>query len=212
MDGTRILLVRHGETAWNRDGKIQGQLDVVLSAEGRAQARRIAQRLSTQRLAAVYSSDLARASETAALIAKPHGLAPVLCPELREGCFGAWQGLTLAEVRERFADNYAAVRQDPVFGRPVDGECIAEVADRASFLVRSVAERHAGETALVVAHGGTIKALVCRLLEIDLAWRWRFTVDNCSLTVFAWKDGQPVLVSLNDTAHLAKDLVSDVEV
>lgn len=213
MEGSRVILVRHGETEWNRDGRIQGQLDTALSDVGRVQARKVARRLAKESVVAVYSSDLARARETAAIIAEPHGLAPILRTELREGCFGGWQGLTLAEVQERFADNYAAVRQDPVYGRPVDGECVAEVADRGLLLVQEVVRTHPGRTAVLVTHGGTIKAIVCRLLAMDLACRWRFVVDNCGLTVFAWRgDGQPILLVLNDTAHLSGDLVADVEV
>lgn len=209
---TRLILVRHGETEWNRDAKIQGQLDIVLSPVGREQAKRVARRLSGEPVAAIYSSDLARASETASFIAEPHNLPVATRPELREGCFGAWQGLTVAEVKERFAENYAAVRQDPIYGRPAEGECVAEVADRAERVVRQIVQAHPGETVVAVAHGGTIKALVCRLLEIDLAERWRFTVDNCGLTVFSWREGVPVLVTLNDTAHLSGDLVADAEV
>ncbi|MDI6870491.1 MAG: histidine phosphatase family protein [Bacillota bacterium] len=212
MEETRLILVRHGETEWNRDAKIQGQLDVVLSAVGRAQAKRVAGRLAGEELAAVYSSDLARARETAAIIAEPHCLAVATRPDLREGCFGAWQGLTIAEVQERFAENYAAFRQDPVFGRPLDGECIAEVADRAQRAVEEIAAAHPGETVAVVTHGGALKAIVCRLLGLDLAQRRRFVVDNCSLTVFAWREGLPVLLTLNDTAHLGGELVADVEV
>ncbi|HHW13346.1 MAG TPA: histidine phosphatase family protein, partial [Firmicutes bacterium] len=196
MNHTRLILVRHGETAWNRDARIQGQLDVVLSPVGREQAKRVARRLAAERLAAVYSSDLARASETASFIAELHGLRVVTRPELREGCFGAWQGLTVAEVQERFAENYAAVRRDPVYGRPAEGECVAEVADRAEGVVREIVQAHPGETVVAVAHGGTIKALVCRLLEIELSQRWRFTVDNCGLTIFAWREGVPVLITL----------------
>jgi broad specificity phosphatase PhoE len=207
-----LILVRHGETEWNRNGRIQGQLDIVLSAVGREQAKRTARRLAGEAVAAVYSSDLARASETAAIIAEPHGLAVVARRELREGCFGAWQGLTVAEVRERFAADYAAVRQDPVYGRPVDGECIAEVAERVERMAEELWVAHPGETVVVVTHGGALKALVCRLLGLDLAQRWRFTVDNCSLTVFAWREGRPLLLTLNDTSHLGADLVVDVEV
>lgn len=212
MEETRLILVRHGETEWNRDLKIQGQLDVVLSAVGRAQAKRVARRLQGETLAAVYSSDLARASETAAIIAELHGLAVLTRPELREGCFGAWQGLTLAEVQERFAENYADYRRDPVHGRPVEGECLAEVADRAEGAVKAIVAAHPGQAILVVTHGGTLKTVVCRLLAFDLAERWRFAVDNCSLTIFSWRGERPILLTLNDTAHLAGGLVADVEV
>ncbi|MGE5509306.1 MAG: histidine phosphatase family protein [Chitinophagales bacterium] len=204
---TRLLLVRHGETEWNRDGRIQGHLDVVLSENGREQAKRLARRLAREQLAAVYASTLARASETAAIIAQPHGLPVATRPELREGCFGAWQGLTMAEVRERFAENYAAVRQDPIHGRPQDGETCFEMAERAYQTVGELAAAHAGETIVVVTHGGTLKTIISQLLGLDLRYRWRFTVDNCSLTVAAWREGGPVLLTLNDTAHLAGGFV-----
>ncbi|MGE5554503.1 MAG: histidine phosphatase family protein [Betaproteobacteria bacterium] len=212
MGESRLILVRHGETEWNRSAKIQGQLDVVLSPVGREQAKKVARRLAAEKVAAVYSSDLARASETAAIIAEPHGLKVTTDPNLREGCFGAWQGLTMAEVQERFAENYAAVRRDPVHGRPADGECIAEVADRAQRAVEGIVAAHSGEMAVIVTHGGTLKALICRFLGLDLSQRWRLVIDNCSLTIFAWREGSPVLLTLNDTSHLGGRLVADVEV
>jgi broad specificity phosphatase PhoE len=200
---TRLLLIRHGETEWNRDGRIQGHLDVVLSEQGRGQAGKLARRLAPEPLTAVYASTLARASETAAILAQPHGLTVSTRADLREGCFGAWQGLTMAEVRQRFEANYAAVRQDPIHGRPEDGETCFEMAGRAYRVVEEVAAAHPGGTVAVVTHGGTLKTIISQVLGLDLRYRWRFTVDNCSLTIVAWREGGPVLLTLNDSAHLA---------
>ena len=110
MEATRILLVRHGETDWNATGRIQGHNDTPLNAAGRQQALRAAQRLALQPVRGLYSSDLARAYETAMIIGEPLGLTVVTSPRLRERRYGAWEGLTAAEIQARYPEQFAMWR------------------------------------------------------------------------------------------------------
>jgi len=145
---TTILLARHGETDWNRDGRWQGWADPPLNETGREQARALAQELRATPFDAAYASDLRRASETAEIVAAPHGVPVMLDPDLREIDIGSWSGLTRAEIAERFPD-----------GRRPDGETHAQQAARVRAAVVRIAREHPGGRVLVVGHGGTIRSI-----------------------------------------------------
>ena len=148
----RLLLVRHGETDWNRQHRVQGHTDVPLNATGRGQAEALAERLETTTLAAVYSSDLARARETAETIARSQGLDVVTDAALREKNFGSWEGLTDVEIAERFPE---AVR-----GRWGDGETTEDVAGRVLPAIERIRARHPVGTVVVVTHGGPMRLVL----------------------------------------------------
>ena len=148
MATTRLLLARHGETEWNRVGRWQGHADPPLNDAGRRQAEELAEELIGDGVAAVYSSDLRRASETAHLVAERLGLPVVEDRDLREIDVGSWSGLTRAEIEERFPD-----------GTRPDGETREQLTDRVVSAVERIADAHPGENVLVVTHGGAIRAL-----------------------------------------------------
>jgi broad specificity phosphatase PhoE len=152
---TEILLARHGETDWNLKGRVQGHTDTPLNATGLEQARALADRLAQEPLLAVYTSDLVRARDTAAIVAELHGLEVILVPDLREKNFGSWEGLTGAEILERFPD---AVR-----GRWGDGESTEEVAERAIAAIDRIQAHDLAGPVLVVSHGGPLRAILGRL-------------------------------------------------
>lgn len=149
---TTILLARHGETDWNRDGRVQGHSDPPLNEMGRLQALALAEALAVRPLTAVYSSDLARARETAAAVATPLGLDVHADPDLREKFFGSWEGLTDVEIAKRFP---AAAR-----GQWGDGETTEDVAQRALAALGRIVAAHPDGTVLVVSHGGAIRAML----------------------------------------------------
>ena len=156
MTATRILLARHGETAWNRIGRWQGHADPPLNEAGRRQAELLAEDLLGDGIAAVYSSDLRRASETARVVGARIGLPVVEDAALREIDVGSWSGLTRAEVRERFPDGFARWL-DGEIGH--DGETREQLTERVVAAVERIAGAHGGQTVLVVTHGGAIRAL-----------------------------------------------------
>ena len=156
---TLLCLVRHGETAWNAEHRVQGQLDVPLNDVGRGQARAVAEALAGERFAAIYSSDLSRARETAEPAARLLGLPVRLDANLRERHYGIFERLTYAEVKERFPEDYARFeRREPEFDFRT-GESLRAFFARAVQCVLSIAERHAGERVLVFTHGGVLDYL-----------------------------------------------------
>ncbi|MCU0765629.1 MAG: histidine phosphatase family protein [Burkholderiaceae bacterium] len=153
---TTLLLIRHGETAWNAEHRIQGRLDVPLSTTGMWQAGRLAERLAGEPLDAVVSSDLARAWMTAVPLAEAHGLGVVAEPRLRERVFGIFEGRTLDEIAARHPEEFAAWRARDVDWRMPGGESGAELIARVLEAVREIAEAHVGSTVAVVTHGGVL--------------------------------------------------------
>lgn len=143
-----ILLARHGETDWNREGRWQGWADPPLNETGRAQARALADELRSTPFDAVYSSDLKRAHETAEIVAAPHGVPVVVDPELREIDIGSWSGLTRPEIDARFPN-----------GERPDGETREQHFSRVRAAVVRIARANAGRRVLVVTHGGTVRAI-----------------------------------------------------
>jgi broad specificity phosphatase PhoE len=153
---TTILLARHGETDWNRKGRFQGYADPPLNRTGRAQAVDLSVALMAEQLAAVYSSPLRRALETAEVLAASHGLEPVPVDDLREVDVGSWSGLTRAEVEERFPAQFARWLD---YGQGwEDGETYEEMGRRAVDALLRLAAAHDGERVLAVTHGGPIRA------------------------------------------------------
>jgi broad specificity phosphatase PhoE len=152
---TDLLLVRHGETDWNREHRVQGHTDVPLNARGSAQAAALAESLAAVPLTAIYSSDLGRAEATAATVARDRGLEVTVDARLREKNFGSWEGLTDVEIAARFPD---AVR-----GGWGDGETTDDVAARVIEIVEVIRARHGDGTVLVVSHGGALRAILAHL-------------------------------------------------
>ena len=153
---TTILLARHGETDWNREGRFQGHADPPLNATGHAQAAELAAELKDVELAAVHSSPLRRALETAQRVAAEHGLEPVAVDALREVDVGSWQGLTRPEIETRYPEQFARwLDYDQGWE---DGESYEEMGRRAVAALLELAAAHAGERVLAVTHGGPIRA------------------------------------------------------
>jgi broad specificity phosphatase PhoE len=194
--------VRHGETAWNAEQRVQGQLDPGLNEQGREQSRAVARRLAGVKLNAVYSSDLKRAAECGQAIATSHGLEPVLAKELRERHFGALQGYTLAEAAQECGTWYDAWARDRLNQAPPAGETLAEMTERVMEFIWQVVEERPGEKVAVVTHGGPIKALVYEMLGISQPFWRKARVANGSLTVLEGYVDNLSLVSFNETGHL----------
>jgi broad specificity phosphatase PhoE len=163
---TTILLARHGESDWNRAKRWQGQADRPLTDLGRRQAEDLADRLADTELDAVYSSDLRRAADTAEAVARRRGLKVQTTPDLREVDVGAWSGLTRAEAEAQFPDAYARWL-DGGEGWD-DGETYEQLATRVMGAVQAIGEKHDGGRVLVVAHGGTIRAIHAAALGVDV--------------------------------------------
>ena len=204
-DRTTLILVRHGETEWNLEGRIQGHTDSRLTERGREEGRRVAERLANLEVAAVYASDLGRARETGEIIAAPHGLSVQTTPDLRERCYGEFEEKTLSQIRE---DDPTAVERW-LFDRqrlaPPGGETQQELSDRTMRALREIVAAHPGETVIVAGHGGPIKSAVFAVLAVPVDSWDRTWVANGSVTVLRGRRDDLRVASFNDTSHVERE-------
>ena len=204
---THILLARHGETEWNKVGRVQGWTDIPLSTDGEAQAIRLARRLSDISLAAVYSSDLSRAAQTAKPAADTQGLKVQTLESLREKGYGDWEGLTGPELERDYKQlwhRYHTLRD--LTAKVPNGETWPEVQKRMSTALQNILAAHPGtdETVLVVGHGASSRMLILEALHAPLPVLLHFFLDNASLSRLDFFGDHSRLVSLNDTGHLVE--------
>ena len=182
----RVVLLRHGRTEWNASGRFQGQLDSPLDVIGRAQAAAAAVAVNPMEPDAIVASDLSRAADTAAAVSAESGIEVAVDQRLREIDLGSWQGLTRAEARERFPEEYAAW-QSGSDARRGGGETYAEVGARAAACVVEWLDRlGSGATLVAVTHGGTARATIGTLLGFDPDIYWRLApLGNCRWSLLA---------------------------
>ena len=181
MPVARLCLVRHGETEWNAEGRVQGQTDIPLSAVGLAQARAAALALARHDFSAIYSSDLMRVRQTADPCVRRLALPLQLDAALRERHYGIFERMLYNEVRERYPEHYARFRdKDPSFDFE-SGESLATFFERSVAAVRRIAERHAGEQALVFTHGGVLDMIYRHAHALDVTAGREFGTPNAGL-------------------------------
>ena len=198
----RICLVRHGETDWNVERRLQGHKDIPLNATGVAQARALAEALANTRFDAIYSSDLARAQDTAEEVAQRLGVAVKTLPAVRERNFGVFQGLTRREAEQDFPEMQARVaRREPDF-IPPEGESLRQCFIRVAAALNALADKHAGESILLVAHGGVLDAARRYVTGMPLDVPRDFELGNAALNWLARIDGAWSLEGWNDQSHL----------
>ena len=204
MRTTRIIAVRHGETDWNASARIQGQRDIALNAKGRWQASRTAQALvdAGEPVAAIYSSDLARAHETAHSIAAALKLDVLTDPRLRERGFGQYEGSTFAELEQHWPQETARWRARDAHWAPPGGETLTVLGERVLDATRSLAQDHPGEQIVLVAHGGVLDMMyrIATRQAVNAERNW--ALGNASINRLLWTPEGLSLVGWSDTSHL----------
>lgn len=207
-EGTTLLLVRHGETVWNKEGRYQGQKNTPLSEEGKLQAKMLQRYLRNEIIDATYTSDLDRAAETARIVAYPHNCQVNLDSRLREMSFGVWEGLTRKQVIDKYEELFKLRYQDSEGTRIPGGEIPSEVGTRMSACVFEIIRRHCGQKVLLVSHGGSIRLLICSVLGMKLSESFRFRLHNTGLCVLSFSkcDPRPLwkIHALNSCVHLTR--------
>ena len=196
-----LLLLRHGETDWNNEGRVQGHSDTLLNANGIAQAHQLAARVASEEsFAAMYASPLARARVTAEIIAQQCNLTPLLDDRLKEQCLGDLEGLTGTEFEQRFPEALAAWRADPL-QTPLPGQEKRDAfQQRVQAFLADLQARHAdGTRVAVVTHGGTIGMMLATLIGLDIGKRFPFWFDNASISHVDLSGGSVRVRLLNDT-------------
>ena len=203
-EATRVIAIRHGETAWNAERRIQGQLDVGLNDAGRAQAERVGRAVAHEGIDAIYSSDLLRALQTAQQVAAhaPSALPIGLDAGLRERHFGEFEGHAYADIDARWPAGALRWRQrDPSYG-PAGGETLAAFYGRCVAAAACLAARHPGQTIALVAHGGVMDCLYRAALGLDLQAVRSWQLGNASINRLLFSDDRFTLVGWGDTLHL----------
>lgn len=201
-EATRLIAVRHGETAWNVGTRIQGQLDIGLNATGEWQARRVGQALADEAIDVVYASDLTRAWNTALEIARPLGLQVRPEPRLRERAFGCFEGMSFAEIEQNLPDQARLWRErDPAF-TPEGGESLLVFRDRITAVAAELAARHPGELVVLVAHGGVMDVLYRAATRQGLQAPRTWLLGNASINRLLWTPEGFILVGWSDTTHV----------
>ncbi|MEB0110274.1 histidine phosphatase family protein [Variovorax sp. RTB1] len=201
-EATRLIAVRHGETAWNVGTRIQGQLDIGLNATGEWQARRVGQALADEAIDVIYASDLARAWNTALEIARPLGLQVRPEPRLRERAFGCFEGMSFAEIEQNLPDQARLWRErDPAF-TPEGGESLLVFRDRITAVAAELAARHPGELVVLVAHGGVMDVLYRAATRQGLQAPRTWLLGNASINRLLWTPEGFILVGWSDTTHV----------
>ncbi|WP_431048891.1 histidine phosphatase family protein [Roseateles sp. L2-2] len=202
MDPTLILAIRHGETAWNREGRLQGHLNLPLNAMGERQAGRLGAAMADHPIDAIYSSDLDRAAVTARHLAEPHGLEVRLDERLRERAFGVHEGKLWTEIETGFPEDALRWRRrDPDF-EPPGGESLTALYARCIAVVSELAAAHAGQTIAIVAHGGVMDCLYRAATRIDLQAPRSWVLGNTSVNRLLYSPQGFSLVGWNDDQHL----------
>jgi probable phosphoglycerate mutase len=211
---TNIILIRHGETAWNAERRLQGHLDIGLNGEGERQAAALAAALADERFDLIVASDLLRARRTAEAVAGVHGIGVRQDRALRERCYGGFEGLLYAEIEERFPAQFAAWQ-----GRDVDavlppganiGETFRQFYQRVLDAILGWAGAHPGKTLALVAHGGVLECAYRAALGLPLETPRNFKIHNASINRFTVSNGALQLVSWGEVEHLRQGVLDEL--
>ncbi len=210
MQATRLIVIRHGETAWNVDTRIQGHLDIPLNDTGRQQARKLGRALAGgPPLDAIYTSDLSRAHETARAVGDATGVPVVTDTGLRERRFGTFEGRTFAEIELELPEQSIRWRKrDPVFA-PEGGESLIELRERVVSTAAGLAARHAGGHIALVAHGGVLDILYRTATGQDLLAPRTWILGNAAINRLLWTPEGFTLVGWSDTSHLDDESIDE---
>ncbi|HEY0065686.1 MAG TPA: histidine phosphatase family protein [Telluria sp.] len=214
MPTTQIVLIRHGETAWNAERRLQGHIDIALNEEGLRQAQALAAALAGERFDAIVASDLQRAHQTAQALARVQGMAVHTDPGLRERCYGGFEGLLYAEIEARFPAEFAAWQARDIDSVMPPGARLAEsfrqFYQRSMHCILGWAARHPGQTLALVAHGGVLECAYRGAMGLSLETPRDFPVRNASINRFSVSDGQLSLHSWGEVAHLQRGVLDEL--
>jgi len=198
---TKLMLIRHGETDWNREEVFRGQIDVELNSKGLRQAWLLAKYLRNEPLSAVYSSPLRRAQRTAEIVASYHSIKIEKSIQLTDMNYGVWQGLPKDKVIEQYSGLYKQWLKNPHLVQVPGGETLEDVKSRAYKLILQITGDFS-DTVAVVSHRVVIKVLICTLLGLDISHFCNVKLGTCGITTFTYEDGLHILTKHNATSFL----------
>ena len=199
---TSVYLVRHGQTAWNKEEVFRGRTDLPLNDEGLREAELAGGYFKGLEMDAIYSSPLLRAWQTAQKIARDHPLNVQALDGLIDMSFGGWEGRSLKEVKEKDERGYRQWREEPHLFKPPDGETLDEVRFRAMAALEAVIHKHFEKTLVLVSHRVINKVLICSILGLDNTHFWQIRQDTTAINLIQHRNGKYVLSLMNETCHL----------
>ena len=200
----RIFLIRHGETEWNKQNRLQGHSDMHLSPEGYHQAIALADHAPFQHAEAIYSSDLLRAMETAGVIAERFNLGVKIMPELRETNFGDWEGREISELATESPKAFGKFFTDPERCHPPQGETFLECQARVMIAIREIIANHDNQNVIVVSHGAAIRLILGAALDMPIHKMWAIGQFNMAVNILRVDDGEFTVELMNSTEHLRR--------
>ena len=199
---TSIYLVRHGQTAWNKEEIFRGRTDIPLDGTGLKQAELVGQYFKGMEIHAIYSSSLSRALQTAQKIAQFHDLKVQPLPGIIDMSFGKWEGQPHQEIRESDSKTYRQWVETPHLIRLPGGESLDDVRVRAMAAVEELIRNHPGKTLILVTHRVVNKVLICGILSLDNSHFWQITQDTTAINLIQHRNGKYILSLMNETCHL----------
>ena len=199
---TSIYLVRHGQTAWNKEEIFRGRTDIPLDGTGLKQAELVGQYFKGMEIHAIYSSSLSRALQTAQKIAQFHDLKVQPLPGIIDMSFGKWEGQPHQEIRESDSKTYRQWVETPHLIRLPGGESLDDVRVRAMAAVEELIRNHPGKTLVLVSHRVICKVLICAILGLDNSHFWQITQDTTAINLIQYRNGKYILSLMNETCHL----------
>jgi alpha-ribazole phosphatase len=203
MQNGNLFLLRHGPTQGDGVTRYKGSTDVPLSSDGIQQCQSTARHMlaSAHKPDVIYCSPLSRAMVSAAQVAEPFALTPIVVPELVERNFGRWEGLSFAEVAAKYPHDFDAWAKDPLSFSPIEGESTLEVHDRIMPAVEKLLARHEGGSVAIMAHGGVNRVILCNYMKLSLEHIFRIEQDFACLNIIRFYDEFPVISLLNSTHY-----------
>ncbi len=208
---TKVMLVRHGETDWNRKEIFRGRIDVELNDNGREQAKALAEAVSAFHIDAAYSSPLSRSLETANSIAEARDLDVKIAHGFTDLHYGQWQGMEHEAVKEEFPELYQTWHKSPHLIQFPGGESLDDVLQRSLNELKSIVAAHENQTVLIASHRVVNKVLLCGIMGLDNSYFWRIRQSNCCLNIFECSGKEYTICLLNDTCHLKQTTVNVLE-
>jgi phosphoserine phosphatase len=203
---TTFFLIRHGETEWNRELVYRGRKDLPLSENGRRQIQKLAAALAETPITAIHASPLVRAVDTAQAIAAVKGLEVQTCDELIDMDFGEWEGLSVAEARQRDPELYEKWEHDPAAFHAPEGESLAEIQARIRGILTRLAAEYPNQVVALVTHRVVCKLMICEVLGLSSKAFWQIQQEVCCWNAFSIDAEKRVLLHMNDTCHLRAPL------
>ena len=199
---TSIYLVRHGQTAWNREEIFRGRTDIPLDETGLKQAELAGEYLKEVAIEAIYSSPLSRALETAEKIARFHNLKVQPLEGIIDMSFGNWEGHAHQEIKKNDSETYRRWREEPHLVRLSGGESLDDVRVRSMAALEEVIRKHPGKALIIVSHRVVNKVLICGILGLDNSHFWQISQDPTAINLIQYRNGKYILSLMNETCHL----------